>query len=106
MAASGSGLGWREVPRSGAAIRLARQKAFRLWNPAAQLEIHLKTLRDSGEAARQAYGATLILVRPDQPVAWCGETAPDDCTALCARLTGRSPEASKHGIAALNVAPA
>jgi 4-hydroxyisophthalate hydroxylase len=37
--------------------------------------VPLKIVRDAASPARDAYGAPLILVRPDQHVAWTGETA-------------------------------
>jgi 2-polyprenyl-6-methoxyphenol hydroxylase-like FAD-dependent oxidoreductase len=38
--------------------------------------------------ARELYGADLVVVRPDQHVAWRGDGAPEDCDALFDRLTG------------------
>jgi len=32
-------------------------------------------VRDASSSARDAYGATLVLVRPDEFVAWAGEGA-------------------------------
>ena len=37
---------------------------------------------------RDLYEADLALVRPDQHVAWRGDTLPSDCDALVARVTG------------------
>jgi hypothetical protein len=37
---------------------------------------------------RELYEADLALIRPDQHVAWRGNRLPDDCDALCARVTG------------------
>jgi hypothetical protein len=34
----------------------------------------------------------LVLVRPDQHVAWRGRRPPDDCAGLLARICGRTPE--------------
>jgi hypothetical protein len=39
-------------------------------------------------AARALYGRDLALIRPDQHVAWRGDTAPADADALWAKLTG------------------
>ncbi len=38
--------------------------------------------------ARELYGRALALVRPDQYIAWRGDSLPDDVDALLARLTG------------------
>jgi hypothetical protein len=38
--------------------------------------------------ARDLYGADLILVRPDQHVAWRGNAPPEDPDALLAAVTG------------------
>ncbi len=40
--------------------------------------IPLHVVRDSFDGGRQAYEARLILVRPDQFVSWCGDTADAD----------------------------
>jgi hypothetical protein len=39
-------------------------------------------------AVRALYGADLVLVRPDQHVAWRGDALPDDVDALWSRVTG------------------
>ena len=44
---------------------------------AAARRVPLKIVRDSAQAARDNYGASLVLVRPDQHIAWTGDTAPD-----------------------------
>ena len=59
---------------------------------AAGLAVPLKVVRDSGADAPGAYGARLILVRPDQHVAWRGDRAPDDPAALLRRVAGLSPD--------------
>jgi hypothetical protein len=51
-------------------------------------QVPLKIVRDSGAAARENYGASLILVRPDQHVAWAGDTAPD-AAAIMQRVIGQ-----------------
>jgi 2-polyprenyl-6-methoxyphenol hydroxylase-like FAD-dependent oxidoreductase len=51
-------------------------------------KVPLKIVRDIAPAARENYGASLILVRPDQHVAWTGETAPD-ADAILQKVTGR-----------------
>lgn len=50
--------------------------------------VPLKIVHDSTSAARDNYGALLILVRPDQHVAWTGETA-SDADAIMQKVTGQ-----------------
>lgn len=52
------------------------------------LRIPVKTVRDDFAGERQQYGKRLILVRPDQHIAWTGDAAPDDPAALWRRVTG------------------
>ena len=60
-----------------------------LTEAAARLGVPLTVVRDgAGEAA--SYGARLVLVRPDEFVAWTGDDAPADPEALVRRVTGRS----------------
>ena len=40
------------------------------------------------DEAGGAYAEKLVLVRPDQHIAWRGQAAPEDAQALLARLTG------------------
>ncbi|HZT52574.1 MAG TPA: FAD-dependent monooxygenase, partial [Stellaceae bacterium] len=56
---------------------------------AQRLRVPLKVVRDSYEGGREAYGARLVLVRPDQYVAWTGDRAPDDPARVLARVVGR-----------------
>jgi 4-hydroxyisophthalate hydroxylase len=68
---------------------------------ARSLGIPLKILRDNGTGAREAYGARLILVRPDQYVVWTGNARPADPGRLLRRVTGRQTEREdKDGSAA------
>jgi 2-polyprenyl-6-methoxyphenol hydroxylase-like FAD-dependent oxidoreductase len=46
------------------------------------LGIPLTVVRDDAEGERARYEARLILVRPDQFVAWVGDAAPDDAAAI------------------------
>lgn len=55
---------------------------------ARERQVPLKIVRDSGSAARQNYGASLILVRPDQHVAWAGDTA-SEAAAIMQRVIGQ-----------------
>ncbi len=57
---------------------------------AASLNVPLKTVRDSYGGGREAYEAKLILVRPDQFVAWCGNAGPDDAAAVMGKVVGAS----------------
>ncbi|MCL2394970.1 MAG: FAD-dependent monooxygenase [Acidimicrobiaceae bacterium] len=50
--------------------------------------VPLKVLTDSREGDRQEFRAGLVLVRPDQFVAWAGDQEPSDIEALFRRVTG------------------
>jgi 4-hydroxyisophthalate hydroxylase len=56
---------------------------------AAATRVPLKVVRDTYAGGREAYEHSLMLVRPDQYVAWTGDEAPPDIAALLERLTGR-----------------
>ena len=57
---------------------------------AGELGIPLKIVEDTREAGREKYGAALVLVRPDQFVAWAGEAADaEEAAAILARAIGR-----------------
>jgi len=55
---------------------------------AAKLGIPLKVIKDSATGGREKYQAPLILVRPDQFVAWAGEKA--EAEQVLRHATGRS----------------
>ena len=55
---------------------------------AAALHIPLKTIEDDLSGERERYEARLILVRPDQFVAWTAAEAPDDPAAVLRRAIG------------------
>ncbi|MBB3086571.1 FAD-dependent monooxygenase [Geodermatophilus sabuli] len=55
---------------------------------AARASVPLRVV-DVDDAVRAAYGADLVLVRPDQYVAWAGDRC-DDADALLATVTGHS----------------
>ncbi len=57
---------------------------------ASDRNIPLKIVRDSYHGGREAYGARLILVRPDQFIAWTGNAAPADAGALMGGVVGRA----------------
>lgn len=61
-----------------------------LVDSAAEFGVPLTVVRDDRDGDRAAYGAGLILVRPDQFVAWAGDTAPESCDEMWRRLLGRS----------------
>jgi hypothetical protein len=52
--------------------------------------VPLQVVRDSVAGGRENYEAKLILVRPDQFVAFAGDTAPADPDALMRRVSGQS----------------
>ena len=49
----------------------------------------LTIVRDSRAGGRERYAASLVLVRPDQFVAWTSDKAPADAAALLRRVSGR-----------------
>jgi 2-polyprenyl-6-methoxyphenol hydroxylase-like FAD-dependent oxidoreductase len=51
--------------------------------------VPLTVVRDGLACGREAYGARLVLVRPDQYVAWTGDATPADPQAVLRRVTGR-----------------
>ena len=56
---------------------------------ARQLAIPLQIVRDGLNSNNRAYGARIVLVRPDQHVAWTGDTAPMDAAVLMSKVVGR-----------------
>ena len=54
------------------------------------LRVPLATLGFPSEELRELYGADLVLIRPDQIVAWRGNRVPDDPGAMLGIVTGRS----------------
>ncbi len=48
----------------------------------------LKTIHDTRDGGRERYGATLVLVRPDQFVAWAGDKADPDPARILQRMIG------------------
>jgi 4-hydroxyisophthalate hydroxylase len=53
------------------------------------LGVPFEVVRDSYDGGRQEYGSRLVLVRPDQYVAWAGDTPPEDPARLLLKLAGR-----------------
>lgn len=56
---------------------------------ARRLGIPLKVIEDARSGGREAYQCPCILVRPDQFVAWAGETGPEGAEEILGRATGR-----------------
>jgi 2-polyprenyl-6-methoxyphenol hydroxylase-like FAD-dependent oxidoreductase len=54
------------------------------------LGVPLKIIRDSYRNGREAYESRVILVRPDQYVAWTGNGPPDDVGGVISRVVGRA----------------
>ncbi len=52
------------------------------------LGVPLNVVRDTYRDVRQTYEAKFILVRPDRYVAWAGESAPVDATAIIRKVVG------------------
>lgn len=52
------------------------------------MKLPLKIVTDSRDGGRERYGAALVLVRPDQFVAWTGDAAPADVAALLRKVVG------------------
>ena len=57
---------------------------------AAKLGIPLNVVRDTRRDGRENYEARLVLVRPDQHVAWTGDAQPADAAQLMRKATGRA----------------
>lgn len=64
-------------------------RAFRA--AAAALRIPLRVITDTCDGQRAAYGRRLILVRPDQHVAWTADAQPADAAAVLRRAVGAAP---------------
>ena len=52
------------------------------------LGVPLKVVRDTRAGGREDFDAALMLVRPDQYVAWAGETAPADVAGALRKVAG------------------
>jgi len=61
-----------------------------LEDTARSLQIPLKVIQDDARDERNQYGARLIVVRPDQYVAWSGNGLSGDPAHLLRSMTGRS----------------
>jgi hypothetical protein len=56
---------------------------------AAAIGMPLTVVSDTLAGGREEYGSRLVLVRPDQHVAWAGDAPPDSTDQLIAKITGR-----------------
>jgi 2-polyprenyl-6-methoxyphenol hydroxylase-like FAD-dependent oxidoreductase len=64
------------------------EQAAGLLDAAAETRVPLKLVRLTDAEARDLYRASLVLVRPDQHVAWRGTEAPEDPIAVIDRARG------------------
>ena len=62
---------------------------------AGSLAIPLKLIEDNHRDGRENYGSRLVLVRPDQFVAWTGDRAPADAQALLRKAAGWAGTSSR-----------
>jgi len=53
------------------------------------LGVPLSVVTDTYEGSRAELGARLVLIRPDQYVAWCGDESPSDPAAVLRRAAGQ-----------------
>jgi hypothetical protein len=70
------------------ALDAAGNDLARIEEAAYALKVPLKTIADTRAGGREAYDCKLILVRPDQFIAWCGD-AVGNADALIARAAGQ-----------------
>jgi hypothetical protein len=57
---------------------------------AASLKVPLKVVRDSYADGRLKYETRMVLVRPDQFIAWIGDQAPADANAVMRKVAGQA----------------
>ena len=55
---------------------------------AKSLNVPLKLIRDTAKDGREAYENKLVLIRPDQFIAWSGDQAPSDAAAMLRTAIG------------------
>ena len=70
-----------DLGRTGDAAEMFRRSAD-------ALNIPMKIISEDNPDACAFYGAALVLVRPDQFVAWAANEAPDDCAGVLRRVIG------------------
>lgn len=73
-----------------------RADAAALLDAAGKRGVPLKVLDIEHPRARDLYGCDLVLVRPDQHIAWRGDRIPAHPDALLARVTGHAVEGIKE----------
>jgi 2-polyprenyl-6-methoxyphenol hydroxylase-like FAD-dependent oxidoreductase len=71
------------------ALDAATSDVERLERAAQSCGVPLKVVRDSAAGGRENYEAKLILIRPDQFVAFVADAAPADAEALMRRVSGQ-----------------
>jgi 2-polyprenyl-6-methoxyphenol hydroxylase-like FAD-dependent oxidoreductase len=71
-------------------------EAFRA--AAAALDIPLNCISYDDAGAREFYGATYVVVRPDQFVGWAGDVIPKDCARIMQRMIGGGPLLTRNDI--------
>jgi 2-polyprenyl-6-methoxyphenol hydroxylase-like FAD-dependent oxidoreductase len=84
---------YEELSRAGFTLLAfdAQERTVAAFEAAASaLRLPLKVVRDSYRDARAAYESRLVLVRPDQFVAWAADGAPEEASALLRRVAGRA----------------
>jgi 2-polyprenyl-6-methoxyphenol hydroxylase-like FAD-dependent oxidoreductase len=67
----------------------AAEDAARIAAAAQARKVPLTVICDTAKEGRAGYGCKLILVRPDQFIAWSGHAAPDDPEALIRTVAGQ-----------------
>jgi 4-hydroxyisophthalate hydroxylase len=70
------------------ALGVGQQQAAAFQAAADALRIPLRVIADTFDGQRAAYGRRLILVRPDQHVAWTGNDPPADAVTVLRRAAG------------------
>jgi hypothetical protein len=90
---AGRGIGDSLYDRLGNGFALLRlgpkpPDAASLAAAARECSVPLDILDVPDAASRDLYGADLALIRPDQHVAWRGDTSPTDAFTVLARVTG------------------
>ena len=74
-------------------LRLGRKaaKADGLLAAFARNGVPVKVVETDSAVARDLYERDIVVVRPDQHVAWRGNADPSDAEAVVAQMTGRRP---------------
>jgi len=75
----------------------AREVAASFEDQARRLGLPLRVLADSSDAPRSHYGSALVLVRPDQYVAWIGGEEACDASAVLRAAAGAEPVGFRRG---------